>query len=141
MNMPRPALTLVLRQLLGYGGASVIALAMDVSLLELLVQACGWHYIPAAITAFISGGIVAYILSVRFVFEQHRVRNRALELVLFLALGFAGVAVNTLVLSLAIEIAGIGLLAAKFCAAACTFATNFALRRNLLFATNATSRP
>lgn len=134
-------LSALLRELSGYGAASAVALAVDVAVLTGLVEVAGWHYVPASAAAFISGGLVAYTLSVKFVFQQHRVQQRSLELVLFLALGFAGVAVNTLVLSVAIEIAGIGLLAAKFCAAACTFATNFALRRNLLFATNATSRP
>jgi putative flippase GtrA len=52
-----------------------------------------------------------------------------------------GIGVNALVLSLAIEVAGIGLLAAKICAAGCTFATNFALRRSLLFAAAAAAGP
>lgn len=128
------------RELLGYGAASAIALGVDVSILALLAGPGGWHYLPASVVAFISGGLVAYTLSVRFVFQQHRVQRRSLELIVFLALGIVGLAVNSLVLSLAIEVAGIGLLAGKFCAAGCTFATNFALRRNLLF-TNAAARP
>jgi putative flippase GtrA len=103
------------RELLGYGAASAIA--------------------------FMSGGLIAYTLSVRFVFQQHRIRRRSLELTCFLAPGTVGIGVNALVLSLAIEVAGIGLLAAKICAAGCTFATNFALRRNLLFAADAAAKP
>jgi putative flippase GtrA len=141
MNAAPASKLRAVRELLGYGAASAIALGVDVSMLALLVGPGGWHYLPASVVAFISGGLVAYALSVRFVFQQHRVPQRSLELFLFLTLGIAGVAVNTLVLSLAIEVAGVGLLAAKFCAAGCTFATNFALRRNLLFATNAAARP
>jgi len=134
MKAPRPVSALVLRELSGYGGASAVALAVDVGLLELLVQSCGWHYIPASMVAFVSGGLVAYWLSVRFVFKQHRLSNRSLELGLFLVLGVAGLAVNALVLSLAVGVAGLSLLAAKACATGCTFATNFARRRNVLFA-------
>ena len=129
------------RELLGYGAASAIALGVDVSLLALLVGPGGWNYLPASAVAFMSGGLVAYTLSVRFVFQQHRIRRRSLELTCFLALGTVGIGINSLVLSLAIEVAGFGLLAAKFCAAGCTFATNFALRRNLLFATDAAAQP
>ena len=140
MNAASASKLRAMHELFGYGVASAIALGIDVSILALLAGPGGWHYLPASVVAFISGGLVAYTLSVKFVFQQHRVQQRSLELVLFLALGLAGIAVNTLVLSLAIEIAGIGLLAAKFCAAACTFATNFALRRNLLFATSAAAQ-
>src|SRR3954463_7663306 len=88
-----------MRELLSYAVASAIALGADVSVLALLVGPGGWHYLPASAVAFISGGLVAYMLSVRFVFQQHRVHRRSLEIICFLALGFAGIAVNTLVLS------------------------------------------
>jgi putative flippase GtrA len=141
MNDARASKLRALHELLGYGAASAIALAVDVSILKTLVEVAGWHYLTASVVAFICGGLVAYALSVRFVFRQHRVHRRSLELTCFLALGTAGVAVNALVLSLAISVAGLGLVTAKICAAGCTFATNFALRRNLLFATNAAARP
>jgi putative flippase GtrA len=135
MNDPRASkLRALLRQLLGYGAASAIALAVDASILALLVNEAGWHYLLASVVAFVCGGLVAYVISIRFVFQLHRIRSRSMELSWFLALGTAGLVVNALVLSLAIGVAGLGLLAAKTCAAGCTFATNFALRRNLLFA-------
>ena len=130
-------LSALLRELLGYGAASAVALAVDVAVLTALVELAAWHYVAASVVAFMCGSLVAYTLSVRFVFQQHRLRRRSLELTCFVALGTVGVGVNTLVLSLAIEVAGISLLAAKFCAAGCTFATNFALRRNLLFPADA----
>jgi putative flippase GtrA len=140
MNAAPASKRRAVRELLGYGAASAIALGVDVAILALLVGPGRWHYLPASVLAFLGGGLVAYTLSVRFVFQQHRLRKRSLEVISFLALGTVGIGVNTLVLSLAIEVAGIGLLAAKFCAAGCTFATNFALRRNLLFAADAAAR-
>jgi len=139
MIVSRSSVPLVLRELLGYGAASAIALAIDVAVLTGLVELAGWHYVVASAVAFICGSLVAYTLSVRFVFRHHRVSRRSLELACFVALGTVGIGINALVLALAIEVAGIGLLAAKFCAAACTFATNFALRRHLLFAAEATA--
>jgi putative flippase GtrA len=80
MNAAPTSKLRAVRELLGYGAASAIALGVDVSMLALLVGPGGWHYLPASVVAFISGGLVAYALSVRFVFQQHRVPQRSLEL-------------------------------------------------------------
>jgi putative flippase GtrA len=120
-------------ELLGYGLVSAAALAVDIAVLRLLVEQAGWHYLPASALSFITGAGVAYILSVRFVFRNRQLSNRPLEFAYFLALGVAGLLVNTAVLSLAISVVGLGLVAAKLVAAVCTFAANFTLRRTLLF--------
>lgn len=140
MNVAPASKLRTVRELLGYAAASAVALGVDISILALLAGPVGWHYLPASMVAFTCGGLAAYALSVRFVFQQHRLQRRSLELIAFLALGMVGVVVNSLVLSLAVEVAGLGLPAAKFWAAGCTFATNFALRRNLLFSANAAVR-
>jgi putative flippase GtrA len=116
-----------------YGLASAIALAVDTSLLRGLVKWLGWHYLPASAVGFTAGATVAYALSVRFVFRGGKLHNRYLELATFVALGLAGLVVNSVVLFLAIGRAGMGLITAKLLAAGCTFATNFTLRRQLLF--------
>ena len=122
-----------LRELAGYGFASLVALAADTLLLRSLVASAGWHYVPASIVSFTTGAAVAYLLSTRFVFESHRVTHRALEFGYFLALGVVGLAVNTAVLWIAVGMVGLGLVASKLFAAICTFTTNFVLRRWLLF--------
>jgi putative flippase GtrA len=121
------------RELVGYGLVSGAALAVDSSILAALVKLAGWPYLPASALAFVCGGVVAYVLSVKFVFRLHRVQRRSLELGSFLALGVVGLGINALVLFLGIGRAGLSLFAAKSCAVCCTFATNFALRRQILF--------
>jgi putative flippase GtrA len=123
----------LLRELISYGVASAIALAADFGLLLTLTQRAGWDYRPASVVSFIIGATVAYILSVKFVFSTHRVRNRTAEFGYFLVLGLAGLAVNSLVIFFAVGTLGLKIVIAKTMAAACTFATNFALRRQLLF--------
>lgn len=118
---------------MGYALASAVALAADTSVLALLVRQAGWHYLPASAVAFTTGALVAYLLSVRFVFRARVVRNRTLELGYFVSLGLAGLLVNSATLFVAVGAAGLGLISAKMIAAACTFATNFTLRRSLLF--------
>jgi putative flippase GtrA len=124
----------LLLELVGYGAVSGIALALDVTTLEVLVKVAGWHYVPAAVAAFFAGGVLAYHLSVRYVFTARQLANRSLELGYFVALGGVGVVANVAVLSLAIGQMGLDLLPAKLLAACGTFTTNFLLRRQFLFA-------
>ena len=117
-----------------YGLVSVAALALDTSVLYLCVKIAGWHYFPASVVAFSAGATLAYLLSVRFVFGYRQLRDPGLEFLSFVLLGLAGLVVNTAALSVAIGAAGLGLITAKLLAAGCTFATNFTLRRQFLFA-------
>jgi putative flippase GtrA len=117
----------------GYALVSAAALAVDTCILYTLVQRMGWDYIPASAVAFTTGATIAYLLSVRFVFPVRKLHNPYLEFVSFLTLGLAGVLVNVVALRLAIGAAGLGLITAKMVAACCTFATNFTLRRQVLF--------
>jgi putative flippase GtrA len=121
------------RELITYGIASAIALAADTGLLLLLTQRAGWDYRPASVVSFAIGATVAYVLSVTFVFSSHRLRNRTVEFGTFVALGLVGLAINSLVIFFAVGVLGMKILIAKAMAAACTFATNFALRRQFLF--------
>lgn len=124
----------LLPELVGYGLASGIAFIVDIAILWTLVNRAGWFYVPASVVAFIAGATVAYTLSVRFVFSFHQIRSRPLEFTYFVVLGIAGLIVNTVALVFAVGAVGLGIVAAKVLAAGCTFATNFALRRQLLFA-------
>jgi putative flippase GtrA len=131
--LPQPIRKL-LHDVVGYGLVSAVALATDMGLLRALVERGGMNYQPAAALAFTAGAVVAYVLSVRFVFRFHRLRHRGWEFASFVALGLLGLAVNSAALFVAISMAGLGLITAKLLAAVCTFATNFTLRRQLLFA-------
>ena len=123
----------LLVEVTGYGVVSLIALAVDTAVLYAFVNLAGWHYLAASLPAFAAGATVAYLLSVRLVFRFRQLRNMPLEFTSFVALGLAGLAVNAAALWVAIGSAGLGLITAKVLAAGCTFATNFTLRRQLLF--------
>ncbi len=128
-----PSLMNILPELLAYGLVSGLALLVDMSVLLALVSRAGWNYLPASTLSFVAGGTVAYALSIRYVFRFRSVSSRRLEYGYFVALGLVGLAVNAAALSVAITAVGLGLVAAKLLAACCTFAANFALRRQLLF--------
>lgn len=118
---------------LGYAAVSACSLAVDAALLALLVGRAHWPVEAANTASFLTGACVAYALSVRFVFDQHRLRNRRAEFLGFIALGSIGVAVNVAVLHVATTRAGLHLPLAKAIAAVCSFSCNFIARRQLLF--------
>ena len=124
----------IVEELFAYGLVSVVALAVDVSILKSLVDLAHWHYLPASTVAFIAGAGVAYVLSIRYVFRGSGSKQRGLEFLYFVVLGIAGLMVNAVVLSIGIGLIGLGLLASKAVAAMLAFTTNFVLRRSLLFA-------
>ena len=123
----------VTREVLGYGLVSGAALGVDMGVLHGLVNGFGWHYLLASAIAFLAGATVSYLLSVRFVFSTRNLHNPYLECIAFFTLGLVGLAVNAGAMFIAIGTVGVGLTAGKLFAAGCTFATNFALRRRLLF--------
>jgi len=116
-----------------YAAASALALLVDTGLLLALTRYAGWHYLVAGTCSFLAGASVAYALSVQFVFSAHRLHSRKLEFFWFVVLGLVGLALNALVLFVAVSRLGLDLLFAKVLAAGCTFLANFLLRRQLLF--------
>jgi putative flippase GtrA len=89
--------------------------------------------LTAAAISFLAGATVAYALSVRLAFTQHRLRDRRAEFVSFVAIGTAGLAVNSAVIYLGVTYLGLHYLLARCIAAGFTFTCNFVARRQLLF--------
>jgi putative flippase GtrA len=123
----------LVRQAAAYGAASLFALIVDVSLLWILVAFLQLPYLVAATLSFLAGAGVAYCLSVRFAFKEHRLSNRRAEVVSFIAIGTVGLGVNAAVIDMAVKYLGLHYLLAKCVAAGCTFTCNFIGRRQFLF--------
>jgi putative flippase GtrA len=129
----------LVKDAVGYAGASVCALGVDMALLALLVQEFSWPYLLAATVSFSAGICVAYLLSVRLVFAHRRRPDRRTEFVSFAVLGAIGLGVNAAVMFVLVRYLGVYYLFAKCASAGCTFAYNFLSRRQLLFSGRAGS--
>lgn len=116
-----------------YFVASLFALVVDVGLLILLAQVFAMPYLVANVFAFISGSIVAYLVSTRWVFENRRLDNKALEYLIFVFIGVLGLGVNEATLWMGTEILFWSLLPAKLLAAGFSFLFNFVVRKIMLF--------
>jgi putative flippase GtrA len=121
------------KEAIGYGAASAGALVVDMIILWVLVRFFAWGYLAAATASFLAGAVVAYALSLKLAFKQHRLRNQRVEFISFVAIGTAGLVINAAVISLAVRYLGLHYLLAKCVAAGFTFMCNFIARRQLLF--------
>jgi putative flippase GtrA len=121
------------KEAIGYAAASGCALVVDMTILWSLVHFLSWEYMLAAATSFLAGAVVAYELSVKLAFTQHRLQDRRAELVSFIAIGTLGLGVNVAVIFIVVHYVGLHYLIAKAIAAGFTFLCNFVARRQLLF--------
>jgi putative flippase GtrA len=129
----REALRVFAADLVGYGLCSAAALALDWSLLVLLVKA-NVNYLLASTLSFMAGLVLAYAGTVLIVFRGRRVRRLATEIVGFLAIGVAGLVLNEALIFVFVHVGGLEVAIAKAPTALCVFTFNFLLRRALLFA-------
>jgi putative flippase GtrA len=124
---------ILFKEAIGYAAASACALIVDMAVLWGLVGYFSWNYLAAATTSFLIGAVVAYELSIRLAFKQHRLHDRRAELLSFVAIGIVGLAVNAAVIFIAVRYFGLHYLIAKCVAAGFTFMCNFIARRQILF--------
>src|SRR5581483_5462491 len=85
--------------LVRYGICSAAALALDYGLLLLLSQVFGLHYLLASAFGFVSGLVLAYVLSITFVFKGRRTLTASREFAGFAAIGIAGLALTQALLA------------------------------------------
>lgn len=122
-----------LGDLVRYGLASALALALDVAVLMLCHHGLGWNHLTAAAVGFLSGLGLIYGLSVGYVFRDRRRLSTRAEIAGFLLTGLAGLALTEALMHLFVDGAGLPVGLAKAPTAGVVFLFNFLGRRALLF--------
>jgi putative flippase GtrA len=135
----------VLIQFMRYGLVGGIAFIADFGVLFLFTTFPFFqiHYLLAASISFLAGLTVNYILSIRWVFAVHTIKNRKLEFLLFGFIGFIGLGMNALFIwfftdiffANVVIISGkqIKILLSKIISTAFVFIWNFLARKITLF--------
>ena len=118
-----------------YFAASLLALAVDTATLSACFRLLDLSVAWSASIGFVAGAIVAYLLSILWVFRARAFAHApALEFLSFVAIGIAGLGVTQLVLWLGVAWLGLLPELVKLAAAGITFVFNYAVRKTLLFA-------
>ena len=118
-----------------YFAASLLALAADMGTLSACLRLLDLGLAWSATLGFVVGAIVAYLLSIRWVFRARAFANApAFEFLTFVGIGVAGLGVTQFVLWLGATELGLMPELVKLGAAGITFAFNYIVRKSLLFA-------
>ncbi|NHF64219.1 GtrA family protein [Xanthomonas hortorum] len=123
----------------GYLLASAVALLVDLGTFGLLAS-WGWGWYGAATAGFLVGSVVAYVISVRWVFATRSLHSRSAELAAFVLIGCSGLLVVQGIMWLSIEWLGMPGSIARLIAVGFSFNSNFVLRKLILFRPRARGR-
>ncbi|MGZ5662308.1 MAG: GtrA family protein [Usitatibacter sp.] len=110
-----------------------ICACVDIGLFMLFAKGFGLPYLRVAAGTFVAATLLNYILSVRYVFVSGKRFSRRWEVVLVFVVSAMGLAVNSGVLWLGVEVARAGLLVSKVAATGFVFFWNYFARRALIF--------
>ncbi len=116
-----------------YFAASALALAVDFGVYSGLIRLAGVHYLAAAPVGFAVGLATIYVLSIRWVFRQRRLKDARAEFALFALIGLAGMGLNQAAVYGGVELMALSYELAKLVSAGLVFCFNFASRKLLLF--------
>ena len=109
------------------------AATVDLLLFGLLTLVFGVHWFYAAAISYVPATAVNYLLSIRFVFGSQVRFARQSEVTLVFAVSAVGLALNELLLWIAIDGLGIPLLVSKVLASGGVFLWNYGLRAYYIF--------
>jgi putative flippase GtrA len=120
-------------QLFRYVIVGGISFIVDYSLLFVLTEHVGLHYIVSATISFIAGLIVNYTISTSWIFRNSKLSNTTVEFIIYGAIGVVGLVLNNILLYLFTDILHIHYMLSKLITAALVMGWNFVGRRIILF--------
>jgi putative flippase GtrA len=120
-------------QLFRYVIVGGISFIVDYSLLFVLTEHVGLHYIVSATISFIAGLIVNYTISTSWIFRNSKLSNTTVEFIIYGAIGVVGLFLNNILLYLFTDILHIHYMLSKLITAALVMGWNFVGRRIILF--------
>lgn len=120
-------------QLLRYTFVGGIAFVVDFGLLFLLTDFFNVHYLISAGISFISGLLLNYYLSIKWVFTVRIIEKKWLELLFFSLIGLIGLGLNEIFLWLFTDILLFHYLISKLITSFIVYFWNFFARKFLLF--------
>jgi putative flippase GtrA len=106
---------------------------LDITLLYILTEFVGMHYLVSAAISFTAGGAITYVLSTIWVFKARAMANRGAEFAVFGTIGIVGLGLNELFLWFFTEPLPMHYMVAKVFATGFILTWNFAARKYVLF--------
>lgn len=106
---------------------------VDASLLYILTEWLGLHYLLSTLLSYSVGLLIAYAFSILWVFDYRSVESRALEFSVFAVIGVMGLGLTSLSMWLFTSGLGFHYLWSKIITTIIVFVWNFIMKKFLLF--------
>lgn len=120
-------------QFIRYAISGGIAFIADFTILYILTDILNIYYLISAIISFTAGVLVTYTLSIIWVFDIRRFRNKHIELGLFTLLSIIGLLLTIFFMWFFTEIINFYYLLSKIISSALILGWNFFSKKILLF--------
>lgn len=85
----------VVIQLFRHTVSGGFAFVLDFAVLYILTEFVGWPYQVATILGYSVGILITYFFSVRWIFHHRKIKNKSLELTIFIVLNLIGLVLNS----------------------------------------------
>ena len=120
-------------QLIRYFVSGGVAFVVDASLLYILTEWLGFHYLLSTVLSYSVGLVITYIFSILWVFDSRSVDNRVLEFSVFASIGVMGLGLTSLFMWLFTSWCGLHYIVSKAITTVIVFVWNFVAKKLLLF--------
>jgi len=122
----------IIAQILKFGVVGFLAFLIDYSILFVLTEFAGIHYLVSGAISFTVSVIFNYIMSIIWVFEVKEDQNKVLQFLIFVILSIIGLLINQVVIWLLVEKLFIYYMVAKIVATAVVMVYNFITRKLII---------
>ncbi|MEZ3502647.1 MAG: GtrA family protein [Lachnospiraceae bacterium] len=119
----------LMEQIIKFGFVGFLCFFIDYGVMVFLTEVFRIDYLVSSGISFTVSVIVNYILSITFVFETDKDKNKLKEFVVFVFLSVIGLGINEACMWLAVEAAGIYYMISKIGATAVVMVYNFVTRK------------
>ena len=120
-------------QLVRYTIGGGLAFIVDFASLFALSEFLSIHYLISGALAFVLGALTNYILSVVWIFSKKALKNKGLEVGIFVLIGVIGLGLNEIVMWFFTEHMHMHYLVSKVISTVFVYLWNFAVRRYFFF--------
>ncbi|MCI8430971.1 MAG: GtrA family protein [Lachnospiraceae bacterium] len=119
----------LMEQIIKFGFVGFLCFFIDYGIMVLLTERFGVDYLLSSGISFTVSVIVNYILSITFVFETDKNKNRISEFVIFVILSVIGLGINEACMWFTVETMEIHYMISKIGATAVVMVYNFISRK------------
>ncbi len=122
----------LIEQIMKFGVVGVICFGIDYGLMIFLTELCGISYLVSSGISFSVSVMVNYTLSLKFVFETDKDKNKIVEFLIFIILSVVGLGINQVLMWVCVDKLHVYYMISKIGVTGVVMVYNFITRKLIL---------